>query len=93
MSHIYMSHVTYQTSQEQALKQSRRRYKFSFCDPVKHTMIAGNTPLGGGFYLAGSLTKNQEIEDPPRRICTRCFEGGPLPSGSWLGKLPNRKPS
>jgi len=49
-------------------------------------------PPGGGFYLVGSLTKNPEEEDPPRRICTRCFEGGPLPPGSWFGNLPNRKP-
>ena len=27
------------------------------------------------FYLLCSLSKNPEEEDPPRRICTRCFEG------------------
>jgi len=27
------------------------------------------------------------------RICTRCFEGGPLTHGSWWGNIVNRKPS
>jgi len=27
-----------------------------------------------------------------KRIRTRCFEWGPLPPGSWLGNLVNRKP-
>jgi len=35
-------------------------------------------PRGEVSYLAGSLTKNPEEEEPPRRICTRCFDGGPL---------------
>jgi len=28
-----------------------------------------------------------ERTPPPRRICTRGFEGGPLPPGSWLGNI------
>jgi len=32
-------------------------------------------------------------EGPPRRICTRFFEGGPLTQGSWWGNIVNRKPS
>ena len=39
-------------------------------------------PPGGVSYLLCSLIKNPEEEDPPRRICTRCFVGGPLPPGS-----------
>jgi len=49
------------------------------------------SPPEGDLYLAGSLTKNPEEEDFPRRIYTMCFEGGPLPTGSWLGHLPRRK--
>jgi len=55
-------------------------------------LIAGTPPPVFPFYLEGSLTKNPEEEDPPQRICTRCFEGVPLPQVSWLGNLPNRKP-
>ena len=40
-------------------------------------------PTGVVSYFLCSLIKNPEEEDPPRRICTRCFEGGPLPPGSW----------
>jgi len=47
---------------------------------------------GGVSYLLCFLIKNPEEEDPPRRICTRCFLGGPLPPGSWLGNIINRKP-
>ena len=47
---------------------------------------------GGVSYLMCSLIKNPKEEDPPRRICTRCFEGGPLPPDSWLGNIVNRKP-
>ena len=42
-------------------------------------------PPGGVSYLLCSQTKNPEDEDPPRRICTGCFEGGPLPPSFWLG--------
>ena len=28
---------------------------------------------------------------PPRRICTRCVEAGPLAHGSWWGNIINRK--
>ena len=57
-----------------------------------HTLIKRNTPPGGGSYSLCSLVKNPEEEDPPRIICTRCFEGGPLPLGSWSGNKVNRKP-
>jgi len=36
-------------------------------------------PPGGVSYLLCSLIKNPEEKEPPSRICTRCFEGGPLP--------------
>ena len=49
-------------------------------------------PPGGVSYLLCSLIKNPEEEDPFRRICTRCLEGGPLPPGSWSGNIVNRKP-
>ena len=45
-------------------------------------------PPGEVFYLASSLSKNPEGQDPPRTIFTGCFGGGPL----WLGDLPNKKP-
>jgi len=45
-------------------------------------LIERNPPTGGCFYLLCSLIKNLEEEDSPQRICTRCFEGGPLPPGS-----------
>jgi len=48
-------------------------------------------PPGGVSYLLCSLIKSRELEDPPRRICTRCFEGGPLTHGSWWGNIINRK--
>ena len=48
-------------------------------------------PPGGVFYLLCSLIKNLEGKDPPRKICTRCFEGGPLASGSWCENIVNRK--
>jgi len=49
--------------------------------------------LRGGSSSPGlcSLIKNPEEEDPPRRICTRCFEGAPLPLGSFLGNIVNRE--
>jgi len=51
------------------------------------------TPLPGGVsYLLRSLIKNPEDKDPHRRICTRCFEGGPLHASSWSGNIVNRKP-
>jgi len=50
-------------------------------------------PPGGRFYLASSPTKNPEEEDTPRIMCTRCLESGPRHPGSWLGNLPNRKPT
>jgi len=43
-------------------------------------------------YLLCSLIKNPEEEDPSRKICTRCCEGGPLPPCSWLGNIVNKKP-
>jgi len=43
-------------------------------------------------YLLCSLIKNPEEEDPPRRICTMCFEGGPVPPSSWSGNIVHRKP-
>jgi len=49
-------------------------------------------PPGEVSYLLCSLIKNPEEEDLPRRICTRCFEGGPLPAGSGSGNVVNRKP-
>jgi len=50
-------------------------------------------PPGGRFYLASSPTKNPEEEDTPRIMCTRCLESDPRHPGSWLGNLPNRKPT
>jgi len=40
------------------------------------------SPIRGVSYLLCSLIKNPEEEDPPRRICTRYFEGGPPRPGS-----------
>ena len=40
------------------------------------------SPIRGVSYLLCSLIKNAEEEDPPRRICTRYFEGGPPRPGS-----------
>ena len=44
-------------------------------------------PPPGVSYLLSSLTKNPEEEEPPRRICSRCFDGGPVSAGSWLGNI------
>jgi len=61
------------------------------CDLI-HPLWSQETPAPGRVsYLLCSLIKNLEEEDPPRRICTRCFEGGLLPLGSWLGNIVNRK--
>ena len=49
-------------------------------------------PPGKVFYLLCSLFKNQEEEDPPRNTWYKFFGGGPLPPGSWLGNIMNRKP-
>jgi len=54
-------------------------------------LIQRTPPPGGVSYFLCSLIKNPEEEDPTRRMCTRCFEGGPLPPGSWLGNKVNRK--
>ena len=56
-------------------------------DIIGIQMIERRLLPGGVSYVLCSLIKNPgpEEEDPPRRICTRCFEGGPLPPGSWLG--------
>jgi len=32
------------------------------------------------------------VRGPPRRICTRFFEGGPLTHGSWWGNIVDRTP-
>jgi len=48
-------------------------------------------PARGISYLAGSLTKNPEEEDPPRSTWYKFFVGGPLPPGSCVGNLPNKK--
>ena len=55
-------------------------------------LIKRTPPPGGVSYLLCSIIKNQEEEDFPRRMCTKCFEWGPLPPGSWLGNIVNRKP-
>ena len=49
-------------------------------------------PPGGISYLPCSLLKNRVKEEPPRRMCTRFLEGGPLTHGSWWGNIVNRKP-
>jgi len=49
-------------------------------------------PPVGFPYLLCSLIKNPEKEDPPRSAWYKFFEGGPLPLGSWLGNIVNRKP-
>jgi len=49
------------------------------------------SPTGEVSYLA--LTKKLEEEDPPRSTWYKFFVGGPLPPGSWLGNLPNRRTS
>ena len=55
------------------------------------------TSLRGGSSSSGFLMReHSKYETPPggvvpRRICTRCFEKGPLPPGSWLGNIVNRK--
>jgi len=46
---------------------------------------------GGGFYLLCSLIKNSEEEDPPRSTWYKFFDGGPLPPGSCLRNIVNRK--
>jgi len=48
-------------------------------------------PQGCSYSLCSPI-KNPEEEDPPRRTCTRYFEGGALPPGFWLGNIVNRKP-
>jgi len=55
-------------------------------------LIERNPPPSGGVsYLLCSLIHNPEEEEPPRRIGTRCFAGGPLPPRFWLGNIINRK--
>jgi len=49
-------------------------------------------PPKGVFYLPCSLINIPEEKDPRRRICTRCFYGGPLPPGSWWGNMVDRNP-
>jgi len=86
MSHIWMSHVTYEWTILPC-------QVYRLCEWTSHvTLIEETAPPGGVSYLLCSLIKNPEEEDPPRRICTKCFEGGPLPPGSWLGNIVNRKP-
>ena len=49
--------------------------------PTQNQVDLKNPPLHGEVsYLLYSLIKNPEAreEDPPRRICIKCFEGGPL---------------
>ena len=48
-------------------------------------------PPWGLTYLLCSLIKNPEEGDPPRRSCTKCSEGCPLPLDSELGNIVNRK--
>jgi len=55
-------------------------------------LIERTRPPEGVSYLLCSLIKNRVYEDPPRRICTRFFDGGPLTHGSWRGNKVNRKP-
>ena len=54
-----------------------------------YILIERNPPPGGVSY---SLCSPIKEDDPLRRICTRCFEGGHLSQGSWLGNIVNRKP-
>jgi len=56
-------------------------------------LIAGTLPPRGGLVFCSFPTKNPEEEDPPRSAWYKFFRGGPLPPGSWLGNLPNRKPT
>ena len=56
------------------------------------TLIEETPPSGEVSYFLCSLIKNRVQKDPPRRICTRFFEGGPLTHGSWWGNIENRKP-
>jgi len=63
------------------------------CGTFPHSFWSQEIPLPRGVsYSLCSLIKNPEEDDPPRRICTRCSEGGSLPLGSWLGTIVNRNP-
>jgi len=61
-------------------------------------LLERNPPLGEVSYLLCSLIKNREEEDPPWRTTPKIdqcwgwfFKGGPLPPGSWLGNIVNKK--
>jgi len=56
-----------------------------------YSLFERKPPPQGVSYLLCSLIKNPEEEVPPLRISTRCFEGVPLPPGSWSGNIINRK--
>jgi len=65
----------------------------SQCVPPTHShKLIERKPTPRGGFLFAMFPHQEPWVDPPRRICTRCFEGGPLTHGSWWGNIVNRKP-
>ena len=67
-----------------AMDNFEKKITKSAVDIIRVQMIERTLLPGGVFYVLCSLIKDPgpEEEDPPRIICTRCFEGDPLPPGS-----------
>jgi len=55
-------------------------------------LIEKDPPPGGGFLFTMFPHQEPWVRGPPRRTCTKCFEGAPLTHGSWWGNIINRQP-
>jgi len=73
-------------------------YTYTYCNILctNSTLVVGAlgcvickpSPLGGFLYTI----MLPHPEPWVKRLCTRCFEGGPLTHGSWWGNIVNKKP-
>jgi len=71
-----------------------RRVSESTYDTVNRThqtLIAAIPPPRGVSRFGRFPNQERGGRGPPSKKFTRCFEGGLLPPGSWLGNLSNRK--
>jgi len=90
MSKIFYLWISPHELHKLSLGRHRIWYKGTLMLSIASCFEVRNPPPAAGGLLFGRFPnqKHQKIknqEDPPRRICTKCFEGGLLSPGSWLG--------
>ena len=70
----------------------KRRSSFELWPKMSPQVDQKKPPPPGGFPIYYVPSSRTVCKRPPRRICTRFYEGVPLIHGSWWGNIVNRKP-